>query len=307
MQLRQLEMLRGVVRHASLSGAARELGLTQPAVSMQMKALADEIGRPLFVQRGRRLEPTPAAEALAVYADRILRLVDDARLAARLGLPGSEVVRVAASSTPGALLPARIAAYRTREPATLVRLEVRNSRAVEERVGSGEVDLGIVGGPRTNPELSSQHWCDDQLVLIVAPDHRLGHRRSVRARDLRGETLLVREAGSATRATLEAAFHHEQTALPEHQVLGDTEALKNGVAAGLGVACVSSFSIRSEIEAGHVCVLRVRDLALKRPLSIVTRPGETSPAVARFAGFLRSKSQVPRAARAAQRKQHGSR
>ena len=288
MQLRQLEMLCSVVRQSSLSAAARELGLTQPAVSMQMKALADEIGTPLFEARGRRIEPTPAAEVLAGYAERILRLVDDAGVAARLGVRGASVVRVAASSTPGAVLPERIAAYRKLVPANRVQLEVRNSSAVEALVGSGRADVGVIGGARTDRSLRSQRWCDDALVVIVGGGHRLARRRSVRPADLEEETLLVREAGSATRATLESAFLRSHRALPRTQVLGDTESLKHAVAAGLGIACVSPLSVRVEVEAGRLRALRMRDVDLRRPLSILLPEGRASREVRDFVAFLRS-------------------
>ena len=293
MQIRQLEMLRSVIRRSSYSAAAEELGLTQPAVSMQMKALADEIGAALFERRGRHLEPTPAAQVLAGYAERILRLVEDAGAAARLGLPGGTVLHVAASSTPGAVLPERIAAFRARVPETIVQLRVRNSRAVEALVASREVDIGVIGGSLTNPALRSERWADDELVAIARPDHALARRRRIGPDQLANETLLVREAGSATRATLEAAFLRAHTAMPRTQVLGDTESLKHAVAAGLGVAFVSSFGVRAELAAGRLCALRIRGLDLRRPLSILLhgegRAESDSEPVRKFVEFLRSR------------------
>lgn len=298
MQIRQLEILLAVVRQASFSAAARELQLTQPAVSMQMKALSQEIRAPLFSPRGRRLELTPAGAVLASHAERILRMIDDARAAARLGESDASVLRVAASSTPGAVLPERIAAFARRHSNTLVRLEVRNSRAVETLVSSGQADLGVIGGLRTDRALRSEHWCDDALVFIAAPQHRLGRRRSIAPADLENETLLVRESGSATRATLEAAFLHAQVALPETQVLGDSEALKHAVAAGLGVACVSPFGVQSELALGRLRALRMPGLDLRRPLSILQRDEPGSDALRDFVDFLRARPPRPRRARA---------
>ena len=294
MQIRQLEMLRSVIGRSSYTGAAEELGLTQPAVSMQMKALADEIGAPLFELRGRRLEPTPAAQVLAGYAERILRLVDDARAAARLGVAGSTVIHVAASSTPGAVLPERIAAFRARAPETVVQLQVRNSRAVEELLASGQADVGVIGGALTNPSLSSERWAEDELVVIARPDHPLAGRRRVRAAELATETLLIREAGSATRATLEAAFLRAHVVTPQSQVLGDTEALKHAVVAGLGVAFVSEFSVRAELDAGRLCALRMHGLELRRPLSILLHGEDQSEPALAFVEFLRARPPRPR-------------
>ena len=297
MQIRQLEMLRSVIRRSSYSAAAAELGLTQPAVSMQMKALAQEIGAPLFELRGRRLEPTPAAQVLASYSERILQLLEDAAAAARAGVPDSTVLHVAASSTPGALLPLRIAAFRARVPKTIVRLQVQNSRAVEALVSSGQADVGVIGSVLSNPALRSEYWADDQLVVIARPDHALARRRRVAPDELASETLLLREAGSATRATLEAAFLRANTPMPQTQVLGDTEALKHAVAAGLGVAFVSDISVRAELDTGGLCTLRMHGLDLRRPLSILLQgEGESEP-VREFVEFLRAHPPRARARR----------
>lgn len=294
MQIRQLTMLREVARLGSLSAAAQALGITQPAVSMQMKALAEEVGVSLFEPRGRRLEATASGRVLVGYAERILRLIDDAGDAARSRVPDAAVLRVAASSTPGALLPVRINAFQRAHPAVLVRHEVRNSRTVEELVRSGRADLGIVGGSRTDPSLAATSWCEDQLALAVAADHAWARRRSVRAEELADESLLVREAGSATRATLEAAFLRAGRVLPEAQVLGDTEALKHAVAAGLGVAVLSRFNAEAEVRAGWIRLVRLRDVELRRPLSILLPPGEARPEAVEFAAHLRAHPPRPR-------------
>ena len=285
MQLRQLEILALVLRHESFSGAADELGLTQPAVSMQMKALAEEMGVPLFLRRGRGLEPTAAVDVLAGYGARILRLAEDAKLATRLGTGTAQVLRVSASSTPGAVLPERIAAYQRAQPDVVVRLEVDNSRVVEDQVRSGEADVGVIGGTRSEPSLRAVSWCDDELTLVVAPTHPLAGRRQVRAEDLADERLLTREAGSATRTAWEATFLRANLPMPDSQVLGDTEALKHAVAAGLGIACISPLSARGELAAGELVALRVKGLDLHRPLSILV-PESPVPVARAFVEYL---------------------
>ncbi len=285
MQLRQLEILNKVVAHQSFSGAAAELSLTQPAVSMQMKTLAKEIGVPLFVPHGRGLEATPAAHVLARYGARILRLSADAKLAARIGTERAQVLRVAASSTPGAVLPERIAKYQRAQPDIAVHFQVHNSRTVESQVASGEADIGVIGGTRSEPSLTVVPWCDDELMLIVAPNHRLAGRRQVDPRDLAGERLLTREAGSATRTAWEATFLRANLPMPEAQVLGDTEALKHSVAAGLGIACISPLSARGELTGGELVALRLKGLDLHRPLSILIPEG-AEPVARDFVTYL---------------------
>ena len=288
MTLRQLEIFRSVVRLGTLSGAAREHGVTQPAVSMQMKSLARELGVELLAQRGRLQQPTPAGEALDDYADRILRLVREAETALLARSQGDELVRVAASSTPGVLLPELIAAYRRRRSGAAVRLEVLNSRQVEERIGAGEADFGVVGGLLSRPGLTAEPWRSDELVLIVGARHRLAGRRKVRAADLHTELLLAREHGSATRASVDAAFRKAEAPLPRTQVLGDTEAIKHAVSAGLGVAIVSGFTVELERSSGMLSVVRVADVELRRPLRIVRDAARTpTPAARDFLAFLK--------------------
>ena len=289
MTLRQLEIFLSVVRLGTLSGAAREHGLTQPAVSMQMRSLARELGVELLARRGRRQQPTPAGEALDEYAERILRLVREAETALLARSRGEELVRVAASSTPGVLLPELIAAYQSRRSGTAVRLEVLNSRQVEERVAAGEADFGLVGGTLSRPGLATESWRSDELVLIVGPQHRLAGRRKVRVLELRDELLLARERGSATRASVDAAFLRAEAPPLRTQVLGDTEAIKRAVSAGLGVAIVSGFSVELERSSGTLSLVRVADVELHRPLKIVRDAARTPTAAAlEFLAFLRS-------------------
>ena len=309
MTLRQLEIFRAVQRRGSLSGAARDLGLTQPAVSMQIKGLTREIGTPLLRPRGRRLEPTDAGRTFDAYAERILRLVAEARTAASLQGRGERLVRVAASSTPGAnLLPARIGAFRRRNPKTLVRLEVLNSEQVEQRVAAGDADFGVVGGQLRHPGLIAREWREDKLALIVARDHPLAGRRQALAKELTGETLLAREQGSATRATVEAAFLKAGVPLPTSHVLGDTEAIKRAVAEGLGIGIVSRFAIEAEVRAGSLAALRIAGVPLTRPLRVVFDPRRELAVPARellaFLGLSES-SRTGRRPSAARRRRAG--
>jgi DNA-binding transcriptional LysR family regulator len=299
MTLRQLQIFRAVLRLGTLSGAAAELHLTQPAVSMQMKALAKDVGVALFRSKGRRLDATEAGRIFDTYAERILRLADEARMIASLEVTPDRVVRIAASSTPGVhLLPERIAAHRARHPEVVVRLEVLNSEEVEHRVASGEADFGIVGGQLKNADLRADRWCDDELVLVVPRRHRLGRARAASARDLVGEVLLVREPGSATRSTAEAAFLKAGLPLPVVQVVGNTEAIKGSVSAGLGVSLLSRYAVEAEVRSGLLAAVRLKDVALSRPLRIVRDPKrELSPAARGFLAFLANSARRRRAPR----------
>src|SRR5262245_25583220 len=178
MTLRQLITLRALERMGSLSGAGREIGLSQPAVSLQMKELGAEIGVELFRVRGKRLDLTDAGAELVRYAEKILSLVEQAPEAARAKARRRGRVRVAASSTPGvSLLPDLIARYRRSRPNVFVTLTVTNTEDVEERIRRGDVDLGVVGGRLTSSDLRVEPWRQDEIVLVVSPSHPLARRR----------------------------------------------------------------------------------------------------------------------------------
>lgn len=299
MTLRQLETLRSLRRAGSLSAAARELGLSQPAVSMQMRDLTREVGVPLFRTEGRRIVLAPAGIELASYAERVLALAAEGAEAARVAHREGGLVRVAASSTPGvSLLPPLLASYRRRHPRVAVRLRVANTAEVEAWVHDGEADVGIVGGPISATDLEVEDWQEDELVLVVAPDHRLARRRRIPATDLAGETLLAREQGSATRTTVEATFLTAGAPLPPQHVVGDSEAIKRAVAAGLGIAILSRFTVADEVRSGELRALRVVGVPLQRPLRILVRKGASQPPpVASFLRALRASARPVRRSR----------
>jgi DNA-binding transcriptional LysR family regulator len=301
--LRQLITLRALERTGSLSSAGRELGLSQPAVSLQMKDLGAEVGVELFRMRGKRLELTDAGTELVRYADKILSLVEQAPEAARAKAWRRGRVRVAASSTPGvSLLPDLIARYRRSRPDVLVTLTVTNTEDVEERIRRGDVDLGVVGGRLTSNDLRVEPWRRDEIVLVVSPSHPLARRRRVSPTALAGELLLSREQGSATRTTYEAAFLAAGLPLPQTHVVGDTEAIKRAVAAGMGIGLLSRFSVTEEVRGGRLAAVRFEGLSLIRPLHLLM-PNEVrdSPTVDDFADFLRLSARPHRRARALRR------
>jgi DNA-binding transcriptional LysR family regulator len=205
LNLHHLHLLRTVASCESYSRAAERLGISQPAVSMQIRKLEESVGLPLVTARGRSLALTEAGQALAAYADRILRLSDEAEqaMAEYRGLRRGRL-RVAASSTPGAyLLPPALAAFRRDHPDVAVTLEVGNTRMALGLVEAGLADLAVVGEAAPDEvEVRLQPLCDDCLVVVVAPAHPWASRTSITAADLAAEPLILREEGSNTRAVL---------------------------------------------------------------------------------------------------------
>jgi DNA-binding transcriptional LysR family regulator len=184
---------------------------------------------------------------------------------------------VGASTTPGIyLLPGIIGAFERQHPAVSVQLRIANSRVIEEQVRASEVDLGVVGGHGLWPgEECLAAGVVDTLVLIVARDHPWAGRRPLEPARLAQERLLTREEGSATRAVMERALQHAGVRLGRTMELGHTEAIKQAVMAGLGVAFVSAYAVRGELETGRLRSVRLRGVDITRHFHVIHNEART--------------------------------
>jgi DNA-binding transcriptional LysR family regulator len=270
--LRQLEVFLAVLEERSFRKAAARVGLSQPALSHQMKELEGTLEAALFERLGRSIALTEAGRVLEGYARRIIATRQAAReaIGELRGLQRGSLL-LGASTTPGIyLVPWALGRFKARYPGIDVALRIGNTRETEERVRTSEVDLGIVGGHVADArETCVEASVVDQLVLIVGPRHRWAPRRAIEARHLAEECLLVREEGSATRRLAERTLGRLGVSARACLELGHTEAIKEGVRAGLGVAFVSEYAARSEIAVGQLRAVRVRGVALKRHFHVI--------------------------------------
>jgi DNA-binding transcriptional LysR family regulator len=288
--LRQLEVFLAVVGAGSFRAAAGALHLSQPALSQHIAELERGLGARLLDRLGRRVALTEAGRIVTEHATRLFATLTSAREAvADLGGLRRGSLRVGASTTPGIyVLPAMIAAFEQRYPGIALTLTIANSAGIEERIRANELDLGVVGGHglRAGEECVSA-GLDDELVLIVAPTHPWASRREIHAEQLTNERLLIREEGSATRQVMERALQHAGARLGRVMELGHTEAIKQAVMAGLGVAFVSVHALRNEMADGRVRALRLRGLAIRRHFHAIHHDARALSASARaFIGFL---------------------
>lgn len=267
---RQLEAFAAVATHGSVRAAAEHLHLTQPALSM---ALADlerrldvklfdrERGRLHLSERGRELMPQ-----VHDILDRLQALKD--RAANTAGALAGEL-RLGASNTVGNYLVGDLVGdFVARHPNVALQLRVANTDAIVRDVLEHRLDLGCVEGPATHPRLERLFWREDELVVCARPDHPLAPRKRLRARDFAGAGWIVREPGSATRALSETVL----AKLPEARVvmeLGQVEAIKQAVSAGLGIACLPRVAVRDAAAAGRLAILDTPFLDLRRQLSLV--------------------------------------
>jgi len=284
MTLRQLEVFLSIARTRSYRQAAEALHASQPALSQHIRELEGELGVRLFDRLTRGVMLTEAGRLLEERAKRVFATLTDVRdvLGELQGLQRGSLL-VGASTTPGIyVLPAIIGAFRRRHPGIDLQLRIANSRAIEDALRAHEVDLGVVGGHGLAPgEECLAAGLADELVLIVSPRHRWAGRREVVPAHLADEPLLVREEGSATRRVTERALDQAGVRHRISMELGHTEAIKQAVMAGLGVAFVSVHAVRGEVAGRRLVALRLRRLRIRRHFHVIHSEARTMSAGAR--------------------------
>ena len=290
MTIRQLEAFLAVARDGSFSVAARRIHLSQPTLSEHVAELEKEVCAKLFVRARRRIGLTEAGRLLEAYAARVVSTIGDARRAMQ-ELDGLQrgLLEIGASTTPGIyLVPGVIAAFRADYPGIELRMRIGNSRVIEERVQTNELDLGIVGGH----ELRTGERClaagvDDELFLVVPPRHAWARSRVLPPTRLAEAQVLLREEGSATRRVTERRLQQAGVVYHPGLELGHTEAIKQAVLAGLGVAFLSVYAIHREVARGDLVALRLKGLRIQRHFHVIHNEGRLLTASARaFMGAL---------------------
>jgi DNA-binding transcriptional LysR family regulator len=292
--LRRLEIFLKVAELGSFSRAADALFLTQPTVSEHVRALEDELGVQLLDRLGRGTTPTRAGTLLLGYARRLLALSREARQAIEQfqGRVSGELV-LGGSNIPGEyVLPALIGAFRLKYPDVSLSLRIGASRDVQEWVEQGHVEIGVVGAVPSSRALESRRLMDDDLVLVVPPEHPWVSRKTVSVDDVKREPLILRERGSGSRETLENGLKELGTGLEAFHVVGEiasTQAVKQAIRAGLGVSFVSRLAVEDECRARLLACVKVRDLNVRRAFHVVThRDRSRSPLAQAFLAFVES-------------------
>ena len=278
MDTRQLATFCAVVERESFSHAAERLGVTQPAVSLQVRALEERLGQKLLDRSGRRVEPTEAGRRLYQSAQRILQL-EEQLLADVAAVDGGELtgtLAMGSSTGPGAhLVPLLLCEFQREHPALRVALSIWDTQAVIERVAAREVELGIVGASRRNRSLVFEPLARDEIVLAVPPRHPAAGRE-LSVDELGAETLVVMQEGAGVRQVVEEELR--RAGLPLRSLeprleLGLQESVKSAVAAGYGVAFISRTAIEGELAAGTLAFARVAGLEPSRQLYVVRAKG----------------------------------
>lgn len=259
--LRQLRGLIAIAENGTISAAARQLNLTPPAVSLQLRELEKAAGVPLFERVDQRFELTHAGHevlGIAMRMERLLRECDQTLDALR-GVDRG-YISIGVVSTAKYFVPMVIAAFKQQHPRVKIQLQVGNRDSIVSLLENLELDFVISGRPPTNFEVESQCIGPHPQVIIAAPNHPMSNQKKVKLQDLSSETFLLREPGSGTREMadqlLTDAGLDPQSALE----FGSNETIKQAVIAGLGVALISSHTVAAELNDKRLATLNIDGL-----------------------------------------------
>jgi DNA-binding transcriptional LysR family regulator len=292
----RLKVFRVSAEELSFTHAAEKLFLTQPAVTMQIKNLEDELHLRLFDRTGQRLALTPAGRILQDYATRIAALCVDAEQALA-ALRGETVGRLAlAASTTIAqyLLPALAGAFIREHPGVELDIMSANTAGAVAALVEGRVRLALIEGPAGRTDVKTEAFIDDRLPLIAPPGHEWAEAGAIDAAKLANAPLILRERGSGTREVVERALRKAGLVFKKLRVvmeLDSTEAVKSAVRAGLGVGFVSEWALSREIALGMLKEISVKNLDIRRDfLFVYPRGPEPDGIEGGFLKFARFKS-----------------
>ena len=269
MTTRDLEIFVAVVEQGSMSGAARKLCISQSSVSQVVSDIEREYGVLLFERYAHSLYLTHTGKTLLEYARQTLYLVRETDAFLRSDVRRTEL-RVGASVTVGScVLCPILQRLRELELGLRAQVVVSNSHEIEERLLKSELDVGLVEGRITHPDLVVQPAIEDQLVLICGREHPFYGRASVRPEELEGQPLILREEGSGTRSHLEEQLRRHNVVCDVRWICNNTEAIRNAVIHNFGLSVQSSRMAREDCAKGLLWVCRVEGLDLRRSFDLV--------------------------------------
>jgi DNA-binding transcriptional LysR family regulator len=286
--LRQLQVFESAARHLSFSRAAKELHLSQPGVSMQIKQLEDSVGSRLFEQMGKKLfltevgrEVLRASQAIAQQLVDLEDTLNDLR-----GLKQGTLT-VGVVSTVSYFAIRLISQFRLDHPEVRITLNVVNRETLLDQLANNEVDLALMGQPPLGQDLESTPFMDNPLVVIAPFSHPLAKKKNIPLSRIAEEDFVARETGSGTRSATEAFFQSHGLVLKAAMEMNKNEAIKQAVEAGLGLGVVSRHTVTLELAARRLASLDVEGFPIRRQWHLVHRQNKHfSQAAGAFAQFV---------------------
>lgn len=285
---RQLKVFQAVAHHLSYTQAAQVLHLSQPAVSMQVKQLEENIGLPLFEHLGKKIYLTDAGREFYRYSVEIGHLLDEADevMESLKGIKGGRLA-VSVATTANSFATRLLADFSHEYGGVTISLDVTNRRSLLDQLQNNETDLVIMGRPPADLDLVTEPFMDNPLVIIAPPTHPLADQANIPITALQQETFVVREPGSGTRIAMERFFSEQGVHLTTGMEMTSNEAIKQAVEAGLGLGIVSVHTLELELETDRLAILDAENFPILRHWYLVHRKGKRlSPVAQAFHDFV---------------------
>jgi DNA-binding transcriptional LysR family regulator len=293
MDLWRLHIFCKVVELRSFSKAASTVYLSQPTVSSHIKDLEDHFECRLIDRLGREVAPTKAGELLYTYAAKIIALKDEAEkaLAEFQGKIKGHLTIGGSTIPSGHILPPLLGKFKEAYPEVTVTLIEGDTAGIIQATIEGGVELGIVGARAREARLVQEKIMDDEMILVVQANHKWADRKRVTIKDLLSERFIMRERGSGTRRSIEQVLDksgHWVRHLNVVAEMGSTEAVRQGVKAGVGVSILSECAVADELAAGTLKKVGIDKLSFKRAFYLTVHKHRTqSPLCRTFIEFLK--------------------
>ena len=291
---RQLKVFEAVARLLSYTQAAKELYLTQPAVSMQIKQLEENTGLPLLEQIGKKVFLTEAGKEMYHYARSIARELDEAASVME-NLKGIESgkLEITVATTANAFATRMLSMFNKQHVGSTVSLDVTNRERLLQQLADNEKDIAIMGRPPDDADLLTEPFADNPLVVVAAPDHPLVAEQPIPLYRLQDQTFVVREQGSGTRTAMQRFFAEHNLSITSSMEMNENEAIKQAVQAGMGLGIVSIHTIELELETKRLVILDVEDFPIMRHWYLVHRKEKRlSPITQAFKDFVLSEGRT---------------
>lgn len=286
--LRQMTVFVAVARQESVSRAAKALSLSQSATSTALGELERLYSTQLFDRAGKTLRLNELGQSLLPQAMDLIERAEAIETALK-GHAGFGKLRIGATLTIGNYLATLIIAdYLKRHPESSAVLQVHNTATIVDQVARYELDLGLVEGQCRHPDLVTEPWVEDELVVFCAPGHPLAGKGTSTLAELAGEHWIMRETGSGTRETLDQALMQHRFDMKVRLELEHTEAIKRAVEFGLGIGCISRLALREAFRRGSLVAIETPELDLRRYFQFLWHKGKFQTAGMReFIGLCR--------------------
>ena len=271
MNERQLRIFYEVATKLSMTESANALFVTQPAISQTIKELEKEYCVKFFDRIGKKLYLTSDGETFLQYVRRILNLYDECNKTIKNSKDlKSGQLKIGASTTIGIyILTDIIGKYTKLHKGIDVSIIIENTQNISNLILENKIDFAFVEGPVHSDEIVVKEFCDDELVIITSPEHHWASLKEIDIKEIEQEKIIMREQGSGTREIFEKLLISQNINLKSSLELGNTEAIKKAVEAGLGISCISKRAVQRENEYGKLAIVDLNGIKITRKLNLI--------------------------------------